>query len=104
MVFKRNMLILSMPTLYWVNLSKKKRRMGISRAGRAAPRNFPRAKPMAIPEEQPCQPKENPVLPDSFNQIYIIFLIGFRIGPPIMHRHIGPPESVLALLNPYWPS
>ena len=66
---------------------------------------------------QPCQPKENPVLPDSFTQIYILFLIGFRIGPPKMHRRfriglpkihrrfrIGPPESVLDLLNPYWPS
>ena len=38
------------------------------------------------PEEQPCQPKENPVLPDSFTQIYILFLIGFRIGPPIWNR------------------
>ena len=39
-------------------------------------------------EEQPCQPEENPVLPDSFSftQIYILFLIGFRIGPPKMHR------------------
>ena len=46
------------------------------------------------PEEQPCQPKENPVLPDSFTQIYIIFLIGFRIGPPKMHRRfrIGLPK------------
>ena len=76
-------------------------------------------------EEQPCQPEENPVLPNSFTQIYILFLIGFRIGPPNMHRRfciglpkmhgrfriglpknnrrfrIGPTESVLALLNPY---
>ena len=69
------------------------------------------------PEEQACQPEENPVLPDSFTQIYILFLIGFRIGPPKMHKRfriglpkmhirfrIGPPESILALLNPYWPS
>ena len=69
------------------------------------------------PEEQLCQPKENSVLPDSFTQIYILFVIGFRIGPPKMYRQfrigfpkmhrrfcIGPPESVLALLNPYWPS
>ena len=30
----------------------------------------------------------------------------FRIGLPKMHRQfrIGPPESVLALLNQYWPS
>ena len=69
------------------------------------------------PEEQPCQPEENLALPDSFTQIYILFLIGFRIGPPKMPRrfriglpkmhrrfNIGPPESVLALLNPHWPS
>ena len=83
-------------------------------AGRAAPRDFPRAKPKENPEDQLCQPEENPVLADSFTQIYILFLIGFRIGPPKMHRRfriglpkmhirfgIGPPESVLALLNPY---
>ncbi len=92
--------------------------------GRAAPRDFPRAKPEGNPEEQPCQPEENPVLPDSFTQIYILFLIGFRIGPPKMHRRfriglpkihrrfrigppkihrrfrIGPPQVTLNLLLP----
>ena len=29
------------------------------------------------PEEQPCQPEEYTVLPDSFTQIYILFQIGF---------------------------
>ena len=52
------------------------------RAGRAAPRDFPRENTEGNPEEQPYQPEENPVLPDSFTQIYILFLIGFRIGPP----------------------
>ena len=33
-------------------------------------------------EEQPYQPEENPILPDSFTWIYITFLIGFRIGLP----------------------
>ena len=47
---------------------------------------FPRAKPEKNPEEQPCQPKEYPILPDSFTQIGILFPIGFRIGPPKMHR------------------
>ena len=56
--------------LYWVYLSKIG---GFLRAGMAALRDFPRAKPEENPKEQPCQPKENPVLPDSFNQIYIIF-------------------------------
>ena len=46
-------------------------------AGRAAPRDFLRAKPKENLEGQPCQPKENPVLPDSFIQIYIIFVLGF---------------------------
>ena len=30
--------------------------------------------------------KDNPFLPDSFTQIYTLFPIGFRIGPPKMHR------------------
>ena len=59
---------------------------GFPRAGRAALRYFPRAKPKGNPEEPPCQPEENSVLPDSFTQIYILFLIGFRIGPPKTHR------------------
>ena len=86
-------------------------------AGRDAPRDFSRANLEGNPEEQPCQPEENSALPDSFTQIYILFLIGFRIGPPKMHERFriglpkmhrrfrfSPPESVLALLNPYWPS
>ena len=28
------------------------------------------------PEDQPCQPEENPVHPDSFTWIYILFKIG----------------------------
>ena len=28
------------------------------------------------PKEQPCQPEENPVFPDSFTWIYILFKIG----------------------------
>ena len=69
------------------------------------------------PKEQPCQPEDNPVLPDSVIQIYILFLICFRIGPPKMQRrfciglskihrqfYIGPTEFVLTLLNPYWSS
>ena len=36
------------------------------------------------PEEQPCQPEESPILPDSFTHIYILFLVGFSIGPPKM--------------------
>jgi hypothetical protein len=37
---------------------------------------FLRAKPKGNPEEQPCQPEENPVHPDSFTGIYILFKIG----------------------------
>ena len=33
----------------------------------------------------PTQPEENPALRDSFTQIYILFLVGFRIDPPKMH-------------------
>ena len=91
--------------------------MVFPRAGRAALRLFQRAKPEGNPEEEPCQPKENSVLPNSFTQSYILFLICFRIGPSKIHRRlfsglpkthrrflIGPTESVLTLLNPYWPS
>ena len=39
-------------------------------------RDFPRAKPKGNPEEQPCQPEENPVHPDSFTWIYILRKIG----------------------------
>ena len=62
------------------------------RAGRDALKDFMRAEPKGNPEEQPCQSKENPVLQDSFTQIYILFIIGFCIGPPKMHRwfRIGP--------------
>ena len=45
-------------------------------AGRAAPRDFPRAKPDGNPEEQPCQPDKIPVHPDSFTWIYVLFKIG----------------------------
>ena len=31
---------------------------------------------MVLSEEQPCQPEENPVHPDSFTWIYILFKIG----------------------------
>ena len=56
---------------------------GSPRAGRAAPRDFPRASLLGNPSEQPCQPSEqpcqpseNPVHPDSFTWIYILFKIG----------------------------
>ena len=49
---------------------------GFPSAGRAAPRDFQRAKPQGNHEKQPCQPKENLALPvrnpDSFTRIDII--------------------------------
>ena len=67
---------------------------GFQRAGRAAPRDFPGALPSGNPSEQPCQPSENPVIPYSFTHIYILFLIGFSIGPSKMHGQfrIGLPK------------
>ena len=35
--------------------------------------------------EQPCQPEENPVLPDSFSQIHILFQIGLFNFPKWRH-------------------
>ena len=49
---------------------------GFPRAGRAAPRDFPWAKPEVNPEEQPSQPEVNPAHPDSFTWICILFTIG----------------------------
>ena len=48
---------------------------GFPRAGRAAPRDFPRALPSGNPSEQPCQPSENPVHPSSFNWINPIYSV-----------------------------
>ena len=97
---------------------------GFPRAVKAAMRDFLKPEPDGSIEEQLCQPKANPVLPDSFTQIKIIFVIGFRIGPPKMHRRsrirlhkihrrfrigppkrhkqfrIGPPQDSLNLLPP----
>ena len=42
---------------------------GFTRADRAALRDFPRPKSKANPEEQPCQPEENPIHPNSFTWI-----------------------------------
>ena len=62
---------------YWVNPSK---RGGMDKVFRGLAgllqRNFSRTKPEGNPEEQPCQPKENPIHPNSFTCIYILFKIG----------------------------
>ena len=59
---------------YYVNLSKRVRKdrifLGLVGLLRGISRG---AKPEGNPEEQPCQPEKNPVLPDSFTQIYILF-------------------------------
>ena len=43
------------------------------RAGRDAGMDFPRAKAKQNMEEQLFQPEENPVIPDSFTPVYILF-------------------------------
>ena len=48
---------------------------GFPRAGRAAPRDFQRARPKGNPKEQLCQPEENPILHDFSSQIYVLFQI-----------------------------
>ena len=58
------------------------------RAGRAAPRDFSRAKPETNLAEQPSQPDENPVLPDSFTQIkkksgFWVFLVHLETTLPM---------------------
>ena len=63
---------------YWVNLSKRGGKNGVFQGLLGLGK-------LGNPLEQPCQPSKNPVVPDSFTQIYILFLISFRIGPPKMH-------------------
>ena len=48
-------------------------------AGRAAPKDFPRAKPEENLKQKPCQPEENPIHPDSLTSIYILFKMGHFI-------------------------
>ena len=55
---------------------------GFPRAGRAAPRDFFKGEPEGNHKEQPCQPEGNTFLTDFFTHVYILFIIGFRIGPP----------------------
>ena len=59
---------------------------GFPRAGRAAPSDFPRGKPEENPWRAALPAQKNPVLPESFTQIYILFPICFRIDTPKMHR------------------
>ena len=87
----------------WVRLGKseKKRRegRGFPRAGRAAPRNFLRAKPKGNPEEQPCQHRR---LRIGLLKIHR----QFRIGPAKIHKRfrIGPPQVTINLLLPEFQS
>ena len=62
--------------LYWVNPSKRAGTDGFLTAGRAAPRDFPRIA-RGKSRGAALLAQGNPVLPDSFIQIYIIFIIGF---------------------------
>ena len=65
------------PTLYWVNPSKRGGMDGVFRGlAENALWDLPRATPEENPEEQPCQPEKNPVHPNSFTWIYILFKIG----------------------------
>ena len=93
---------------YWVNLSKREGKDKVFQglAGLLRGISPGESRGAALPA------REKLVLPDSFTRIYILFLIGFCIGPlkmprqfsiglPKIHRRfrIGPPESALALLK-----
>ena len=52
--------------------------MGFSQGWQGCSEGFPEGNP----KEQPCQPKENPVHPDSFTWIYILSKIGFLDALP----------------------
>ena len=101
-------------TAYWVNLSKRGEKDGVFGGLAGLLQGISGGRSL----------REIPVLPDSFTQIYILFLIGLRIGPPKTNRRfriglpkihrrfrigppeiyrrfcIGPPEVTLSLLLP----
>ena len=53
----------------WIIQSNKNEGLSwFSQVGRAAPRDFWRAMSYGNPKEQPFQPEENPVHPDTFTQ------------------------------------
>ena len=94
----------------WVNLSKRGGKDGVFQGLAGLLRGISRGRsPREIPRSSPASPRKTLSFLTLFSQIYILFLIGFRMGPPKMHRRfrIGLPKctdgSVLALLNPYWP-
>ena len=60
----------------WVIQLKERDERGFPKAGREAPRNFPRVKPEGNPEKQHCQPEKTPIYPGSFTWINILFKIG----------------------------
>ena len=63
----------------WVNLSKRGGKGEVFQGLAGLLRGISRGQSL-------METEGNPVLPDSFTQIYILFLIDFRIGPPKMHR------------------
>ena len=60
---------------------KRREGCGFLTAFRATLGDFLRVASEGNPEEQLYQPEENPVLPDSFNQISILFSIRFPYWP-----------------------
>ena len=109
---------------YWVNLSKRGGKDRVFRGLAGLLRGISRGRsPREIPRSSlPARGKLHPYR--LFTHIYILFLIGFRIGPSKMHRHfriglpkihilfrigppkthkrfrIGPPQVTLNLLLP----
>ena len=79
---------------------KEEKWTGFPKADRAAQRDFPRAKPQGYPEEQPCQPEENPVHFSSFTWIYILFKI-WNSGDDSNFFQILKFEETLELLS-FW--
>ena len=50
--------------------------MGFSEGWQGCSEGYPEGKAQGKSEEQPCQPEENPVHPDTFSWIYILLKIG----------------------------
>ena len=52
---------------------------GFQRAGRAAPREFLRAKPEGNPNKEPCQPKENPIHPTILLKLILYLKLVLKV-------------------------
>ena len=69
-------------------LLKEEGRTGFSKGWQGSSEGFPEGGAQGKSRGAALPAQGKPVLSDYFTQIYIQFLIGFRIGPPKIHKRI----------------